>query len=143
MSNEKIIIDELKLQPGDSIVIPKSGLNIVQHYALYLGFDEHYNYYMSENVVGIGVKLTRVQDFFKQETRISQIEKFEGSKEQRTQIVQTALAKLGLPYSLINYNCEHFVSDVKTGKAKSRQLEKAAIFIGIILLIAFFARKNN
>lgn len=44
------------LKPCDEIIVPKSGFNIIQHHALYLGFDDNETDWIIENVYGIGVR---------------------------------------------------------------------------------------
>lgn len=133
------LVNHLKLQPGDTVVVPKSSFKLVQHHALYLGCDDYGNHYMCENVIGIGVKLTRVKDFFNSVTLVTRIEKFHRNDLARKTIVQKALSKLGKPYNLINYNCESFCNDIKHNKPKSKQSENVLVFasfLGLILLIA-------
>lgn len=47
-------------------------------------------------------------------------------------IVRDAYALVGrvLPYSVAGYNCEHFVTDLRYGKPKSRQVTNAAVVAG-------------
>ncbi|MBI2281077.1 MAG: lecithin retinol acyltransferase family protein [Bacteroidetes bacterium] len=126
------------MQSGDTVVVPKTPLKLVQHHALYLGHDDFGNHYMCENVIGNGVKLTRVQDFFHSVSEVTRIEKFHGNDFTRKLVVQKALLKLGQPYHLINYNCESFCNDIRYARPKSKQVEKAFVFtsfLGLILLI--------
>lgn len=140
MSRDLQIVKQWNLQPGDGVVIPKSLMNLVQHHALYLGYDDYGNHYMCENVIGVGVKLTRVQDFFVA-GQITRIERYHGSGTDRKRIVQKALSRLGRPYNLINYNCESFCNDVRYNKPKSKQVENVFIFVavfGLLFLILGF-----
>jgi len=134
MNLELQIIIRFGLAPGDRFTVPKSNLQVIDHHALYLGNDDFGNHYICENVVGHGVKLTRVQDFFNGVTKVTSIVKFSGTNEKRKEAVQKALSKLGQPYHLINYNCEHFVNDVLHNYPKSLQVENAfKTFFGIAL----------
>ncbi len=135
MNRDLQLVNHLKLQPGDRIVVPKSQLRLVQHHALYLGYDEFGQHYMCENVIGIGVKLTRVSDFFNGVREVNRIEKFFGTNSERKLLVQDALSKLGQPYNLINYNCESFVNHILVKRAKSKQVENAIGLLGLALLI--------
>lgn len=139
MTKDLQLVSHLKLQPGDTVVVPKSSIKLVQHHALYLGNDDYGNHYVCENVIGVGVKLTRVKDFFYSVTEVTIVEKFQGNDLARKTIVHKALSKLGKPYNLINYNCESFCNDIKYNKPKSKQSENALVFasfLGLILLIA-------
>lgn len=45
------------LQPADRLVIPKSGLGLIQHLAIYLGKDGNGNRVYIENAIGRGVQI--------------------------------------------------------------------------------------
>ena len=142
MNRELQILNQLGLVPADSVTIPKSSFGIVQHHALYLGYDEYNYHYMCENLIGVGVKLTRVEDFFKGVKHVTSIKKFTGDNFQRKQVVQRALTKLGQPYHFINYNCEHFVNDVLQNNSTKNQVTTAfkvasgvALFFLVVTLI--------
>lgn len=131
MNRELQLIKHFNLEPGDRIVIPKSLLGLVQHHALYLGYDEFGQHLICENVIGVGVKLTRVEIFFHDVKSITRIEKFHGNNFERKRIVQKALTRLGKPYSLINYNCESFCNDVQHNIIKSAQVS-VGLFVGFV-----------
>jgi hypothetical protein len=138
MTRDLQLVGHFNLQPGDTVVVPKSSFKLVKHHALYLGYDYYGNHYMCENVIDVGVKLTRVEDFFFSVTEVTRIEKFHDNDLARKIIVQKALSKLGQPYNLINYNCESFCNDIKYNKSKSTQSENAVVFAsfrGLLLLI--------
>lgn len=142
MEKEFQLVDNLNLKPGDRIVVPKSGAQLIQHHALYLGFDNNGNHFICENVIGEGVKLTRVCVFFNGTNRITRIEKFNGENIDRKKVVQDALTKLGQPYNLINYNCESFVNEVLLQKRHSKQVQNAFGLLGLGLLIALIIKNN-
>lgn len=131
MINELQLIRQFNLEPGDRIVVPKSLFGLVQHHALYLGYNEYGEHLICENVIGVGVKLTRVEDFFSEVESVTRIEKFAGNNFERKQIVQKALTRLGKPYNLINYNCESFCNDVQHNVIKSAQVS-VGLFIGFV-----------
>jgi hypothetical protein len=134
------IVKHFNLEPGDRIIIPKSLLGLVQHHALYLGYNNLGQHLICENVFGVGVKLTRVEDFFDDVKSVTRIEKFQGNNFERKQIVKKALTKLGKPYSLINYNCESFCNDIQHNVIKSPQVS-AGLLIGFVGLV--FALSNS
>jgi hypothetical protein len=134
------IVKHFNLEPGDRIIIPKSLLGLVQHHALYLGYNNLGQHLICENVFGVGVKLTRVEDFFYDVKSVTRIEKFQGNNFERKQIVKKALTKLGKPYSLINYNCESFCNDIQHNVIKSPQVS-AGLLIGFVGLV--FALSNS
>lgn len=137
MNEELQLVKEFNLEPGDRIVIPKSLFGLVQHHALYLGCDEFGQHLICENVIGVGVKLTRVEDFFSGVESVTRIEKFLGSNFERKQIVQKSLARLGKPYNLINYNCESFCNDVQHNIIRSAQVSIGLFvcFFGLMLAV--------
>lgn len=135
MTKDLQLVMQFNLQPGDRVVVPKSGWQLVQHHALYLGYDDFGNHYMCENVIGVGVKLTNVADFFQGVSKVTRVERYTGNNSDRKSVVQNALSRLGLPYSLINYNCESFVNDVLYRRPKSAQVGNAVGLLGLAILI--------
>lgn len=131
MNRELQLIRKFNLEPGDRIVVPKSLLGVIQHHVLYLGYNSLGQHLICENIIGIGVKLTRVEDFFQDITSVTRVEKFQGNSFERRKLVEKALSKLGMPYSLINYNCESFCNDIQYSIIKSSQAS-VGLFIGFI-----------
>ena len=131
MNRELQLIKQFNLEPGDRIVVPKSLFGIIKHHALYLGYNDLGEHLICENMIGVGVRLIRVNDFFKDVISVTRIEKFQGNNFERRKLVEKALSKLGKPYSLINYNCESFCNDVQHNVIKSDQVSKG-LFIGFV-----------
>lgn len=134
MNRELQLIRQLDLEPGDRVVVPKSLLGIVQHHALYLGYNSQGQHLICENIIGVGVKLTRVEDFFQDVISVTRVEKFQGNNFERRKLVEKALGKLGMPYSLINYNCESFCNDIQHNIIKSFQAS-VGLFLGFIVIM--------
>lgn len=133
-------IQKYKLKPDDEIVVPKSVFNFVQHHAIYLGLDRNGNHWIVENKIGGGVQLISADDFFASVSTVNKIIPFSGTNDQRKLFVYKALNSLGKPYNLIQYNCEHFITELKTGKAKSQQLANAvAGLFGFLIIGAIFS----
>ncbi|HEY4785389.1 MAG TPA: lecithin retinol acyltransferase family protein [Bacteroidales bacterium] len=130
--NDLYFVQHYKLSTGDRIVVPKSDLNIIQHHAVYLGQDEYGRHYVAENLIGTGVKLNTVSDFFHRNPKVTRIEHCMASPNEQSQIVKRAIEKLGTSYKLFTYNCEHFANEVIQKKRGSTQVEVA---LGIALLI--------
>lgn len=120
--NQKI--KQLGLLPADRIVVPKSGLRIVQHHAVYLGQNHLGVDLIAENKIGFGVRLVTAEDFFKDVIEVTRIEKFNRSNYERKLAVQKALDKLGQPYHLIDYNCQHFGNEIQYNLIKSDQVDR-------------------
>ena len=53
---------------------------------------------------------------------ITRIERFPGMEYDRRLAVQNALKKLGQPYDLINYNCQHYANEIQHGRVESDQV---------------------
>lgn len=122
------------LNPGDQIVEYITPLGIAKHFAIYLGWDHEGTEWVIENKKGHAVRLVNAAEYFGQILKIDRIQKYTGTNTDRRQLVQRALNKIGQPYNLINYNCEHFVTEVTTGLAVSRQVQNA-LGIGITFFL--------
>jgi uncharacterized protein YycO len=140
-------VKKLGLEPGDRIVVPKSGLRIVQHHALYLGQNHQGIDLMAENKIGFGVRLVTASKFFADVIEVTRIEKFHGTNYQRKLAVQKALQKIGQPYHLINYNCQHFANEIQYNLIKSGQVdglfEGLKVAAGVALVIGFLKLFND
>jgi hypothetical protein len=137
---ENDLVNYYNLKPADRIVVPKSGLKIVQHHTLYLGSDKYGQHWISENKIGQGVVLTRVKDFFRENPRITRIEHHPGSIEARRTVVKRALYDLGKPYDLITFNCEHHVNKALKGRAHSPQVGNVLGVMAFFFVIGLLAR---
>lgn len=126
-------VQNYMLSTGDRILVPKSDLSIIKHHAVYLGYDVNNCHYIIENVIGIGVRLIGVSDFFIKNPIISRIEHYNADSREQSRIIKCAISKLGTPYNLFTYNCESFANDVLQKKADSSQLEIALVLILLIL----------
>jgi uncharacterized protein YycO len=133
----------LDLAPGDRIIIPKSEFMIVQHHGIYLGKNNSGADLVAENKIGYGVRVVSLTEFFSGVSTITRIEKFEGTNYERRRLVERIVSKLGHPYDLINYNCQHFANDMLNNEIKSDQvdnlLEGLKIAAGIVLTIGFLS----
>lgn len=131
-----------KLKPADRIVVPKSSFRIVQHHVIYLGCDHYGRHVIAENVVGNCVRIVSVDEFFANNPTVTRIVRFLGDGQRRKGAVQRALRKVGAPYNLINYNCEHFANEVQYGRSFSLQVGKA-ILILFAFVFAFIIFKDS
>ena len=136
---------KFRVQPGDRLIVPKSGFRIIQHHALYLGQDSLGTDWIAENKVGIGVRLITADNFFKDVIEITKIERFNGSNSERRKVVERALNQLGKPYDLINYNCESFANHAIHNRIKSKQVENSFGLFGffLLLVVGVSVVKNN
>ena len=95
--NQKI--KQLGLLPADRIVVPKSGIRIVQHHALYLGLNHLGVDLIAENKIGFGVRLVTADDFFKDVIEVTRFEKFSGNNYERKLAVQKSVRQNGTAIS--------------------------------------------
>lgn len=123
------------IKPGDEIIVPKSGWNLAQHHAVYIGADINGNDWIIENNVTDGVRIITAEKFFSLAEQINKINRFPGSNIERKALVQRALLTVGKPYNLINYNCQHFTSELLTGEPKSYQINNTVVALIAIFLI--------
>lgn len=138
--SENDLVNHYNLKPADRIVVPKSDFRIVQHHTLYLGHDELGQHWIYENVIGVGVTLTRVQDFFHANKVVTRINRFKGSDNERRNAVNRALQQVGKPYSLITFNCEHAVNVAVHNRAHSPQVANVFGLVLFFLAIGMLAR---
>lgn len=139
------VLGKYNVKPADRLVAPKSGLRVVQHHVIYLGENKFGQSLIIENKIGFGVRVITADEFFKDVIEITEIKRFSGNNYERKLAVQNALQKIGRPYDLINYNCQHFANEIQHGVAKSEQVDGffdgikviggAALFIGFIAAI--------
>lgn len=132
------LVYNLGLLPADRIVVPKSGLRIVQHHAVYLGKNQLGQDLIAENKIGYGVRLVTADEFFQDVLEVTSIERFSGNNHERKVVIQNALNRLNAPYDLINYNCQHFANEVLKGKAESEQVNNVVNALKIAATLFLF-----
>ena len=140
---ETEIVKKLFLSQGDRIITPKSYLRIIKHHALYLGANTKGEHFICENVIGKGVILTRVKDFFIKNFEVSKIERFVGTDFERKVVIEKAISKLGTNYDLWNFNCESFTNEILHGKRFSNQVNNAFIILTAIFSISLILSTNE
>jgi hypothetical protein len=131
------------LRAGDRIMAPKSMLDMVQHHALFWGYDAHGHAWVVENLVNVGVTYTRFDHFMLRVRSINRIARFRGDRWALQQVLRRAHAYVGRRYDLATYNCEHFVNEVLHGQRHSWQVETArGVLKGAfaIAVLAFIVR---
>lgn len=124
------------LSPADRIVQPIFQTGLSKHHSIYLGTDQHGMEWVAENDKFGGVVLTKVNDFFK-EKKCFTIQRFCGNFHDRKAAVQRALSKVGAPYDLLNFNCEHYAEYVQTGNTGSKQVDWVKNLVLYTLLAIF------
>lgn len=112
---------------GTIISRSKIGFSLVTHYGIMLE-----NNLVIENNAQFGVRIISLQEFTKGMTGQLSIE----SLPNPSHAIKIAMSYLGRPYHLTAFNCEHFVTLVKTGKASSSQIKVAALSLAAIAFLA-------
>jgi len=136
------IVQQYNLEPADRIVVPKSGLQIVQHHAIYWGMDNNFNHWVMENVIGVGVKYTELGEFLSNTAKITRVEKFNGNWWARQQAINRGQRHIGQPYNALTFNCEHFANIVQRDKDKSGQVS-TVLGVAALAALVFFGARNR
>lgn len=122
------------LQPADRLVIPKSGLRLVQHHVIYLGKDGNGNRMYIENAIGKGVQVVTEAYLFRDGLELTRVERFTGDQQQRNAAIAFAMQLIGQQYDLLNFNCEHYANTVQHRKSYSKQVHKGLV-VGLLALV--------
>ncbi|XP_055087309.1 phospholipase A and acyltransferase 3-like isoform X2 [Periophthalmus magnuspinnatus] len=128
-------------KPGDLIEIHRG---VYEHWAIYVGQNEVVHLipptHTEDDVLGLGslvqyfdsssaeVKCEKIWDVVGQDQyHVNNLLDHKYQPQHRNKIVRDALKLVGrvLPYNVARYNCEHFVTDLRYGKAESRQVRNA------------------
>jgi len=132
------------LQQADIIIEPLFQTGITKHYAVYLGMDANGIEWIAENHKFSNVHIITATEYFQKAKSIDRIKKFDGSESERRSAVERALNLAGKPYNLVLYNCEHYASEVWSGKAESKQVRNALFSVfGFLFLAALFTNSKN
>jgi hypothetical protein len=134
------------LRPADRIIENIFPTGISKHHVIYLGMDDNGTEWVVANIIIKGVKKMRAADYFARVKKFK-IQHFVGEYPDRVEAVKRALDKLGEPYNLIRFNCEHYAEYVQTGRSSSMQVEnvfKSLALAGLgLLLIAIINNISN
>ncbi len=134
-------INYQKLRIGDRLVRTKGGI-LSKHHALYAGFWDN-KHIVAENQLGFGVRYILLDQFLN-EGKLDKVEYNNYDDDTQTKIIDRINKKIGTNYSLIKYNCEHFVNEILTGVSESKQIKVGiAISIGVTLCLLAFGKKFN
>lgn len=139
----KNLIYQNNLQPADVIVLRKKLFGMVDHFAVFLGYDIKQQPVIVANYTA-GTKRISQQELtlFMENLSPERIERFKGNYTQRNKAVERALSRIGENnYNYFDNNCEHYASFVQTGVPRSKQAESfreniGAVVVGGVLLAA-------
>jgi len=129
------------LQQADVIVLRKKFFGMVDHFAVFLGYDRY------SGIPLFAANYTKGTQFISQQELASllsqlvpeRIERFTGNDEQRQQAVQRALSRIGAnDYNYFTNNCEHYKNFVQTGMPHSEQAKNFGNGIAVGALVLLF-----
>lgn len=128
-------VRKYNLKPADSIVVYKNGMPFIRHYAVYLGTANDGRDLVMDTIPGRGVRLLTTRDFFLTYRCVKGVERFRGTEQDRLKRLRSAMRKVGMPYNLLAYNCEHLAGEVRTGKSASPQIKRSAVVTAVLLML--------
>ena len=122
------------LRPADRLVLPKTGVGLIQHHAIYIGMDNRGTRFYIENALGTGVQLVNENHLFKDGYKFTRIEPFKGNQEQRNVAVKLAQQLIGKQYDLFYFNCEHYANVIQHNISYSKQVTNG-LWIGLFAVL--------
>lgn len=129
------------LKPIDVIVAKKRlGLGrILDHYIVHLG-----NGIFVGNLKGSVKKVTQdeLHDLLKIYEPVK-IRKFPGTHLEAREAIFRVRQKLGQPYSVIGFNCEHFANWVQYGKQTSNQVVNGFLILAGLITLKLITGRNG
>lgn len=139
------LIKQNNLLPADVIILRKKMFGMVNHFAVFLGFDRFKQPLFAANYTA-GTKLIPYNELmsFMQTLEPQSIQKFQGTERDRQAAIKRALSKLGeKDYDYLENNCEHYATFVQNGEPRSPQAENAKEFgnvaLGVLVFTALFS----
>ena len=136
------------LQPADAVIIGKKVLGMVDHYALFMGFEGNRPIFVANYHTGVQVVPDDKMRDFLQKYDVKSVLKFPGPENQRGLALMRAWSRVGeKAYSFIANNCEHFIQWVHHGVGFSTQVKGAGDFAQIagagVTLVGMAKKKSN
>lgn len=125
MSYALALIEQNGLQQADAVVLRKKFMGMVDHFAIFLGYDTNgHPFFVANYTKGVErIKEDELNSFL-EKLEPTRIEKFEGTEQERQEAVNRGLERLGeKAYDFFANNCESFKNYVQRGINYSRQAE--------------------
>jgi len=119
------LVQQNNLQPADALVLKKKFLGMVDHFAIFLGYDDSNEPFIVANYKDGVQRVSKHElDLFLQKLEPTRIERFVGSETERKAAVKRAVSRIGeRAYDYFSNNCESFKNYVQKGVNYSRQAE--------------------
>ncbi|MBL7766520.1 MAG: lecithin retinol acyltransferase family protein [Chitinophagaceae bacterium] len=145
------LIQTNKLKPADVIVLKKTLFGMLDHYAIFLGYDEFgHPFFVANYTKGINrISYVELKSFL-QIMEPQRIVRFNGTNSQRNAAVQRAISRLGeRNYNYFENNCEHYANYVQHGVHYSSQSDAfkdsiktvVPLALGVAFLAAIFGKE--
>jgi hypothetical protein len=138
MNYLKNLIYQNNLLPADVIVLRKKLFGMVDHFAVFLGYDYKQQPVIVANYTAGTKRISQNElNLFMESLNPERVERFTGNNLQRQKAVQRGLSKIGENnYNYFDNNCEHYASFVQKGVAMSKQADAFKDNMGTIGTIA-------
>jgi hypothetical protein len=153
MNYLKNLIYQNNLLPADVIVLRKKLFGMVDHFAVFLGYDLKQQPVIVANYTAGTKRISQKElNLFMENLTPERIERFQGTHSQRQKAIQRGLSKIGEDnYNYLDNNCEHYASFVQKGIPRSKQADAfkdsvsaiGSIAVGGILLAAVLSILDN
>lgn len=126
-------IESIQLQQMDVVVIRQSSLAILDHYVIFLGYNQETNQpvFIANYPSPSGVKTVQIVSLndilhFGKKMKLERVRAFQGNDNQKEEALERAVNCLDVKtYSFVFNNCEHFANYVQYGNAYSQQTRLA------------------
>lgn len=147
MNSIEQIVAANNLRQADVIVLRKKFFGMLNHYAVFLGWDENTLLPVFAANYNKGTQFIAQWELekFLQALEPKRIERFVGSELEREWAVQRGLSEIGKnDYDYFSNNCEHYKNFVQTGRRFSKQSEgagKVVVVSGLALIFFGIFRK--
>lgn len=134
------------LNPADAVVLRKKFLGMVDHFAIFMGWERGKPWFVANYTRGVRYLSEEETEQFLQTLVVTDIERFEGTEHERQEALVRADSVVGeTNYSYLWNNCEHFKNWVQFGRKYSKQVDaagNASLVGGSGLIVAAVAAKN-
>jgi hypothetical protein len=128
----KLMINYQRLSIGDRLLRTKGGI-FSTHHVLYMGFWNG-QHLVAENQSGYGVRYITLSHFLS-EGKLEEVQYNNFPESTQIELIRRVNSKIGTPYDLLTYNCEHFVNQMLTGIAESKQIQNTISLVGLGVLL--------
>lgn len=114
------------LRPADAVVLRKKFLGMVDHFAIFMGWERGRAWFVANYTKGVRYLSEAETARFLASMVLTDIERFNGTEDERQEALERADSVVGeTNYSYLWNNCEHFKNWVHFGHKYSKQVDAA------------------